>query len=61
MWIYYLHMLVIFVLSISLSISKVSLTQFFLLSSAFTLVIAVLIDIASTKIKSLKFLQFLIK
>lgn len=61
MWIYYIHMIVIFILSIVLPTSKMSLIQFFLISSFLSFIISTILDYLSMRVRTLKFLQFLIK
>jgi hypothetical protein len=61
MWIFYLHMIAIWSIQISIPISKLSLAQYFLLSSLITLAVAIVIDYVSTHIAALRTLQSLIK
>lgn len=61
MWIYYLHMIVVFSISQFFPICKMSLLQIFILASLTTLIFAIIVDSSQRKIYSLKFLGALIR
>lgn len=61
MWIYYLHMIVVFGILQLLPTYEMTLLQIFIIASLMTLLFSIIIDYSQRKIYGLRFLEILIR